>query len=394
MTDFSVRYLEPGGSAIVDVTMRARDAAGLRAALEAQGHVVIAISPRVQASEAASLDVAWWCRELGTLLRAGMTVVEAIETLASAHRGQHEVSARLLQALGQGQSLSSAMRTTGAFPEVLLASVTASERTSTLPRALDDYLRYDEMLGAMRRRLVSAAIYPSVVVGLGILITVFLLVFVIPRFSTMYTSAPKALSGATQAVLWVSGVMREHLPLMASLLGAFLVLLAWAFSTGRLSRMLLALVDAIEPLRIQWTHFRLAKLFQSLALMYRGGYTIDEALEVALGLSLGPRLGQGLIRAREEIAQGKSASTALESAGLLDSVGLRLVVVGERVGSFDTVLQTIADRHAQAFSTFVERATRLVEPILMLLVALVVGGIVVMMYMPIFDMANGLGGAR
>jgi general secretion pathway protein F len=95
-------------------------------------------------------------------------------------------------------------------------------------------------------------------------------------------------------------------------------------------------------------------------------------------------------RARIDLARGKRVSATLSQAGLTDTVAERLLAVGERTGSFDVVLQTISQRHAAAFTTFVERATRLVEPVLLLLVALLVGGIVVMMYMPIFDIANGV----
>lgn len=149
-----------------------------------------------------------------------------------------------------------------------------------------------------------------------------------------------------------------------------------------------------SPLLAQVDHFRLAKLYQSLALMVRGGYTVDEALSVGEALELGPRLKASLARARADIARGRSASSAFAQAGLTEVVTERLLAVGERTGAFEGVLQTIAERHAQRFATFVERATRIVEPLLLLLVAMVVGGIVVMMYMPIFDMANSIGGAR
>jgi general secretion pathway protein F len=171
---------------------------------------------------------------------------------------------------------------------------------------------------------------------------------------------------------------------------AGLCLFAW--QQGWVVRGLIDLVEAVEPLRRQWDHFRLAKLFQSLALMFKGGYTVDEALQVCQGLDLGPRMAAGLAVARREIARGKPASSALGQAGLTETVTERLLAVGERTGGFEAVLQTIADRHAQAFATFVERATRIVEPLLLLVVALVVGGIVVMMYMPIFDIAGGVGG--
>ena len=101
-----------------------------------------------------------------------------------------------------------------------------------------------------------------------------------------------------------------------------------------------------------------------------------------------------VLSAHADISRGRPASSAFARAGLTDVVTERLLAVGERTGAFDGVLQTIADRHADRFSTFVERATRIVEPLLLLVVALVVGGIVVMMYMPVFDMANSIGGGR
>ncbi|MGH6609167.1 MAG: type II secretion system F family protein, partial [Burkholderiaceae bacterium] len=153
-------------------------------------------------------------------------------------------------------------------------------------------------------------------------------------------------------------------------------------------------IESIAPLRRRWDEFRLAKLYQSLALLFRGGYTLDEALEVATELDLGVRLSGAIARTRLQIAQGRSASLSFASAGLTNDVTERLLAAGERSGEFDAVLQTISDRHATAFATFVERATRVAEPLLLLLVALGVGGIVVLMYMPIFDMASGIGSGR
>lgn len=394
---YLIRYVDATSSQVREAVVAALSAGQAQAQLLGQGQAKVVLSvveQRGSTHKNQRFDVAWWCRELRTLLLSGMTVVEAIETLAaSRNQGpqQSGVHEKLLRALHEGRSLSNAMQDVDAFPEVLVASVTASERTSTLSAALEDYLRYDEMLSGLRRKIVSAAIYPAVVVSLGVLITLFLLVFVIPRFSTMYLSSPKTLSTATQSVLWVSQLMRAHLPLVLAGLAGFVLLLVWSFRQGHALRVGVWLVDSVSPLSAQWNHFRLAKLYQSMALMYKGGYTLDEALQVGQGMDLGSVIGRGIRTARQEISRGKAAGAAFEAAGLTEPVTLRLIGVGERTGSFDTVMQTIADRHAQAFATFVERSTRIVEPTLMLLVALIVGGVVVMMYMPIFDMANGIG---
>jgi general secretion pathway protein F len=399
---YAARYFDPARSSVVESVIEADSDAALRARLESTGCVVLSAAPQSQRNRVGlfaakpwkeRFALAWWCRELRTLLGAGMTVVEAIETLvAQEQEGERaQVNRALLQRLQAGQALSKAMRGLGdVFPTVLVASVTASERTSTLTQALDDYLRYDELLQKLRRQVVSAAIYPAVVVALGMAIALFLLLFVIPRFSRMYGGVRGDVSWATSMLLNFSELLRHHTAWV--LLGAVLVsaLLAWWFASGHWRAALLWGVEAVPSLRRAWDEFRLAKLFQSLALMFRGGYTLPEALKVSEGLGLGARLASGIVTAQQLLEQGRPVSQALQAAGATDVVSQRLLAVGERTGGFDAVLQTIADRHAERFTTFVERVTRIVEPLLLLIVALVVGGIVVMMYMPVFDMASGL----
>lgn len=394
-----VRHIPAGTGTVVEEAVPADSEASLRAQLQAQGSVVL----RLRAQRALGwrikqrFDVAAWCRELEALLRAGMTAVEAVETLAatSAGGGERErVHAQLLKALREGASLSKALRATQAFPEVLVAGVTASERTSTLAEALRDYLRYDDLLQKLRRQAVSAMLYPAIVIGLGGCIALFLLLYVIPRFSKMYGSFHGELSTATAAVLGLSRAMRDYgwLVGLVAVAVAASGILSWR--SGALARGLEAVAEAWPVLRRQWDHFRFAKLYQSLALLFRGGYALDEALLVCGGLALGARVGRGVSTVRQEIANGRPASKALATAGFTDVTAERLLMVGERTGDFGGVLQTIADRHAQAFMLFIERATRLLEPVLLLAVALVVGGLVVMMYLPIFDIAGGLGMSR
>ncbi|WP_210807650.1 type II secretion system F family protein [Ideonella paludis] len=381
--------------------IEAPDEAAAGMALQAQGLTVLGLeqgaSQGGQTQRAAPWEVAWWCRELRTLLRSGMTVVEAIDTMglsAEPHSTRAEVQQTLLGYLQQGQGLSQAMLSCGRFPAVLVASVTAAERSSKLVEALDDYLRYDELLERLRRQVVSAAIYPALVVGLGGLITLFLLGFVIPRFSRIYADMPQEISGLTQAVLWLSGALQAQgwWLAVAAALSAFG--LGWAARQGLLKHWLLAAVSRVPWLAQEWGQFGLARLYHALALMFRGGYPLSEALQVCEGLGLSPDLQRGVALARLEIAKGCAVAQAFAHAGLADAVTQRLLAVGERAGGFDTVLQTVADRHALRFTTFVERATRIAEPLLLLLVALVVGGVVVMMYMPIFDMAGQVGVGR
>ncbi|MBL8339740.1 MAG: type II secretion system F family protein [Rhodoferax sp.] len=403
---FRVRYLVPGGAAVIEEVWRAASADEARERAAQGGGVVLGVRPvaaqgwKLPAPRRATFDAAAWCREFETLLRAGMSPVEALETLAAASASMSEGDARqsvhhrLLARLHEGAALSQAMRETGAFSEVLVAGVLASERTSGLADALAEYLRYDDLLQRLRRQMVSAALYPALVIGLGALIAGFLLLYVIPRFSLMYSGFAGTLSPATEFVLALSRMLRMHgwalVPAAVGLVA--LVLAAWR--GGVVQARAAAWLERASLLRRPVEDFRLANFFQAMSLLVRGGYTIEETLRMAAAVALGPHLGARVARAREMVAAGKTVSESLAAAGLADVMAQRLLAAGERGGSFALVVQTLATRHANAFVTFVERATRLVEPLLMLAVALVIGSLVVMMYMPIFDIAGSVGGPR
>jgi general secretion pathway protein F len=338
------------------------------------------------------LDVAWWCRELRTLLAAGMTVVEAIDTLRTQELGsaRAHVHDALAQSLGQGLALSAAMERLDVFPPVLIAGIKAGERTSGLLAALDDYARYHELLDGLRRKVISAAIYPGLVVSLGGAVTLFLLLFVVPRFAKMYGDLRGSMSWTTTALVHLSRFLNNHEFAAIAVAVCALSGLAYWIAQGYAARAAGVVAEHIAPLQRQIDQFRLAKLYHSLALMFRGGYALDDAIRRCTTLQIGDAMTANLKRAATALAHGQRVSSAFSDAHLTDPVTARLLQVGERTGNFDTVLQAIADRHAAAFATFVERVTKIVEPVLLLIVALAVGSIVVLMYMPVFDIATGI----
>ncbi len=397
---FQVKVFDPRQAAVREETAEAESQAVLLSRFAAAGLTVLSahaekrlLVDRLRGAAAGpALDVAWWCRELRTLLAAGMTVVEALDTLHAQQlgRARANVHSALVGALQQGNALSVAMQQTRAFPTVLIAGVKASERSSALVDALDEYIRYDEMLERLRKQVVSAAIYPAVVIAIGAAITLFLLLFVIPRFSRMYRDLHGPVSWTTQALVGVSHVLNAYGGLVVLALASLVAALIVAWRTGLVARLAVDTAERIGPLQREIDQFRFAKLYHSLALMFRGGYALDDALGQCAALGLGMRMRDGVQAAQRALARGQRVSAAFAEAGLTDAVSQRLLSVGERTGNFDRVLQTIAERHAATFNTFIERATRIVEPVMLLTVALVVGGIVVMMYMPVFDIAGSV----
>ncbi|KQW42926.1 hypothetical protein ASC81_19950 [Pelomonas sp. Root405] len=390
---------------VMDMEWTAADEAQVRAQARAQGLAVLAVhalqpadAPTRAAPRWKPTDLAWWCKELHTLVSAGMTAVEALETLQaqSLLRGtsdaRSQIQAALVADLYRGLPLSQAMANEAGFPPVLVASVRAAERTSALSGALEDYLRYHEVLDQLRRRVISAAMYPLLVASVGFIVSVFLMVVVMPKFlgfleGTRASQAPiTSMLFAFSHWLQSNGILAAGLGLMAA------AGLAWNWRAGNVGRALLWLGRQIPPLaRTMWA-FEMTQLYQSLALLYRGGYPIEEAVGICQASSQTRHapIADSLERCQQALLRGQGLSRAFADAGLTDGVSVRLLAVGERSGGVHGILQAIAQRHAQIVADFVDRAMRIVEPLLLLLVATLVGSVVVLMYLPIFDIATGL----
>ncbi|KPC55344.1 type II secretion system F family protein [Amantichitinum ursilacus] len=394
---FKVRWISTLTASIEEREREAVSAQSLREQIVNEGGQVLSLAvlkqPRASAaSPGKRFDVGAWCREMATLVRAGMTVVEAIETLQlqAGAGGLGQVQQAVLNRLQQGRSLSQAMDDSKAFPQVLIASVIASERTGRLVEALDDFIQYEQQLRQLRKQTLSAAIYPLMVIGIGGGIVLFLLFYVLPRFAGVYDTFQGDVSAMTRLMLGLSKLVTTHLPMVILGLVGLTMAVAYAASSGRWQTAALALARAVPISRRALDDFNKSKLYQALALTLKGGYPLMDALTVCETLGFGAAMTADLTQAKAAIARGQSASVAFGDSKLADPVGVRLLRVGERTGQFVLVLQALADRHADAFSTFIQRATLLIEPILLLLVALIVGSIVVMMYMPIFDIASGI----
>ncbi|MDR7335397.1 type II secretion system F family protein [Roseateles asaccharophilus] len=404
---FLARVLDPVSREVSTQRVEARDAVQAESVIAAAGHRVLDLKPapamrswlKAGLGRSVEREVVLFCRELSSLLKAGLSVVEALEALeANQQRQGSDKSAAtggsfysaLLRHLRDGKSLSTALAEMPGVPPLLVASVQASERTSNLVSALDSYLRYADLTARLRSRIVSAALYPSIVIALGIVITLFLLSVVVPRFAALYAQMGPAAGGTTRLLLGLSTLLKDH-PWLLPLVGLLLLGgVAGLIVNGRWKRVLAWVIDAVPWLRHQALQLELTRLYEALAMLSRGGFSLHESLDlcktIASGTSQRERLGQ----AQHLIAQGVSVSRAFAASSITNAVTERLLRAGERGGDFGAVLHAVSQRHAESFETFVDRATRVVEPLLLLVVAVLVGGLVVTLYMPIFDIASSI----
>lgn len=338
-------------------------------------------------------DLALFAHELIALLRAGLSLIEALETLAERQQeaGQdHAVLAELVRRMREGQAFSQALQTfPECFPELFVASIAASEQTGEMQDALLRYVRYHEQVGAIRQKIVSASLYPALLMLVGAGVGLFLLCFLVPRFSHVYEGLETELPLASRLLLQWGLFAGEHALLVS--LGALGVVLALVLAVRHpdVQARLLGWLQRSRWIGAQLRLMQLSRFYRSLGLLLRGGIPALKALRMTQPL-LPPPLQRALAQAIQEVSQGRRLSESLQQAALTTPVALRLLRAGERNGQVADMLEQVATFHDKEVGHWIDRFTRLFEPLLMLFIGIVIGGIVILLYLPIFELAGNL----
>ncbi|MDP9877266.1 general secretion pathway protein F [Variovorax boronicumulans] len=350
--------------------------------------------PMLFASTAGGFDLALFAQELVALLSAGLSLIETLETLAERQEGASRGSSvlnDLVRRMQEGQAFSSALKTFPAiFPELFIASVAASEHTGEMVPALQRYLRYHEQLGVIRQKIISASLYPAMLCAVGAAVALFLLCFLVPRFSRVYEGMEDRLPLASRWLMHWGIFASEHWVLIAFVLIAIAMALpvmltrpharAWMGTTLQANRWIGGRVKLMQ----------LSRFYRSLGLLLGGGIPVTRAMHMAQGL-LPVRLQPAAMSATLEVTQGRSLSDSLQTAALTTPVALRLLRAGERNGQMAEMLEQAASFHDKEIAHWIDRFAKLFEPVLMLVIGLAIGGIVIMLYLPIFELAGSLG---
>lgn len=393
--EFEVKAFKRSGS-VVALTVVGADEADVRAQAQRMGYGVLAARrkdawrPRLLPED--KFPLALFNQELLALLQAGLTVVEAVEGLAEKEQRPEgkRVLERVLTGLREGQPLSQAMRSAPAcFPPLYLATVQASEHTGDLAEALGRYLAYQVQMDAVKHKVVSASIYPLLLLVAGFLVTLFLFAYVVPKFALIYRDLGGDLPWLSRLLLQTGEFVAAHTALALVTTVASTLLLAYGVAQPASREWVLAQLARIRPIGGRLHLYRLARFYRMVAMLLRGGVTVVTALNMVTGV-LPAALRSDLQRARELIREGRPISQALTQCNLATPVAARLLRVGERSGNMGAMMDRIASFYDDDIARWVEWATRLVEPLLMAAIGLVIGVIIVLMYLPIFELAGGI----
>jgi general secretion pathway protein F len=391
---YQIRAL--GTGKLIILALDAADEQDARRQATAQGYTVLGVqkerSDAGMFSRGGRFPIVLFSQELLALLEAGLSLVESLEALLEkeSRPDTKRVLKGVVEQLYEGRPMSTALQKfPREFPELYIATVRASERTGDLPQALQRYVDYQQQMESVRKKIVSAAIYPVVLLIVGGLVTLFLLGYVVPRFSKIYEDLGSNLPFMSRLLMqWGQLLAANGLTILIGFV-AFVAALVWVFTREATRAWLLQRLWSIPALGERVRIYQLARFYRTLGMLLQGGTPIVSALNMSADL-----LQQGL-RARLEAAsarirEGISMSVAMEECGLTTPVAQRMIAVGERTGRMGEMTDRVAAFYDEEIARFVDWFTRLFEPLLMTVIGIVIGGIVVLMYFPIFELAGSI----
>lgn len=404
MAVFAYRVARPDGSTIHG-QVEGEDESLVRAKLESQGLLVFHVHRRGMAT--VEVGTPWFRgkfpieqflifnQELLALVKSGLPILRVWDLLIerAGHAGFQQALREVKEDIRGGASASDALgKHASYFPELYIATVKAGEQSGNLPDVLQRYVTYLKLMIALRQKVTKALSYPIVLVLIGIAVIGFLLIYVMPTFVSVYGESAKALPWATQLLL--DGVAHAEawaVPAIAAVIGILLGMRAYyRTSAGRLSidRLVLTL-PVVGRIIVQHNTVQLTR---TLGTILGGGTPLVDALHSARAAVSNRFVSQRLVRAVDEIREGATLANALDRPKVIPRLAIEMLAVGEETGSLEAMLRDIAEFYEADLDTRLARLTTWIEPALLLIMGVMVGGIVIVMYLPVFQMAGTVGG--
>jgi general secretion pathway protein F len=381
---------------VIALSLEAGSEADARGMAEGRGLTVFSVEGKrslPSLRRAGRFNTALFSLELRSLLEAGLNLVEAMQTLAekdNTGEGRQQVLRGLVDSIHRGEPFSKAV---ASFPEhfspLYVATIKASERTGDVKEALSRYIAYQEELERVKKKVVSASIYPAILVIVGALVLGFLMFYVVPRFAQVYDGMSHTLPFFSQLLLGFGSFVGKHGLVLFSVFILAIGSAAWALSRAQVRSALMQRVWRMPAVGERMKTYQLARLYRTAGMLMRAGIPAVRALEMVEGL-LASHLRPSLTKARSLIEEGHAMSAALGAAALATPVAARMLAVGERSGDMGRMLGEIARFHDDEVARFVDWFTRAFEPVLMAVLGVAIGLVVVLMYMPIFELAGNI----
>lgn len=334
-------------------------------------------------------------RMFATMINAGLPMVQCLNILAAQQENPAfaKVITQVKGDVESGLSLSEGLKKhPKIFDQLYTNLVDAGEAGGILDVILSRLSSYIEKAEKLKKKIKGAMVYPAVVTGVAVVVTMVILIFVIPIFEKMFSEVGQALPAPTQFVIAMSRFVSKNIIFMIIGTAGLIFLLRRLYATKKGKYFIDDLMLKLPIFGILLRKAAVAKFTRTFGTMVSSGVPILEALEIVAKSAGNKVVEKAIYNARESISQGKSISEPLAESGVFPPMVTQMIGVGEASGELDTMLNKIADFYDDEVDAAVTTLTSMMEPIMMVVLGGVVGGLVVAMYLPIFKMGEAIGG--
>ena len=375
----------------------ATNEAAVRADLRRQGVVPSRIKKQSQGLFAGGgtitpADIAIFMRQLSTMLAAGIPLVQSFEIVGNGH--ENAAMQKLIMSVKADVEGGSALAESLAkhplhFDDLVINLVEAGEQAGALESLLDKIATYKEKTEALKKKIKKALTYPGAVLAVAFVVTTILLIFVIPAFEDLFKGFGADLPTFTRKIIDLSVFVREKGFYLAFLIGA--AVFAFLYFKKRSKKMrhyldrIMLKAPIIGPILEKAA---IARYSRTLATMFAAGVPLVEALESVAGATGNIVYEVGVLQMRDEVATGLRLQQAMENTDLFPNMVIQMIAVGEESGSLDEMSSKVADFYEEDVDNAVDNLSSLLEPLIMSILGVLVGGLVVAMYLPIFKMGS------
>jgi type IV pilus assembly protein PilC len=339
-------------------------------------------------------SIAIFTRQLATMIDAGLPLVQSLEILSS--QQEHKIFKNILREIREevegGSTFAGALKKHPAtFNDLYTNLVVAGEEGGILDNILTRLANYIEKAEALKKKVKSALVYPSVIVGVAIIVVMILMIFVIPVFEQMFEGAGQTLPLPTLVVVVISKFVRKYIYIVIPAI----ILLFYLFKKyhqtegGKavLDRLLLKL-PVFGPL---FQKIAVARFSRTLGTLVNSGVPILDGLNIVSKTAGNKTIETAIMNARASIREGETIADPLGRSNIFPPMVIQMIAVGESTGALDSMLSKIAEFYEEEVDVAVTNLTSLLEPLLMIFLGVVIGGVVIAMYLPIFQMASAVG---
>jgi type IV pilus assembly protein PilC len=332
-------------------------------------------------------------QELATLLKAGMPLVQSLEILR--RRVTNSLFKSVLDDVHDrvraGNSLSEAFEAHGGlFPGVYTASLLAGEKSGSLEQVIRRYVAYVKVVASVRRKTVSALVYPAILLVLSLIVVAIIVLKVVPEFGLFYAQLSEDLPLSTRIIVAISEFVSSYIFLILLVIGAAVgggwMWLRTASHRQRVDRWILRL-PGLGPIAGK---FATSQAARTLATLLGGGIPLVNAIDISARAIQNQHIARELTHAAQQVREGRALAVAMSESGAFQDVAVKMVEVGESTGALQEMLHSLADFYDEEIETNLGRFVTLIEPILLIIMGLVIAGLLLSLYMPLFNLSNTL----